>query len=469
MKIVAQVRFRFLFLATSLILGIGHVFAQQTAPASADSTSADKNLLRYGKFSGHARVYAMATNNRDNLTDYFGIAAGAGLGYRSPTFLGFDAGFSGFMIFNLASSDFSVRDSATGSPNRYEIGLFDIENPKSDDNLDRTEELFLRWRKGETFSILYGRFLPKTPLINPQDGRMSPTFAQGLWIEAGPKEKWRVQAGWLNGFSPRSTVRWYSTAESIGVYPSGLNPDGSKSDYKGNLATQGVFIGAVEGRIGKYLRGQVWNYFTENIFNTVWAELSAEYQLPLGITAYSGVQAMRQDALADGGNADPAKAYFEKNGRTEMFGFRLGARTETRNINVNYTRITTSGRYLLPREWGRDPFYTFLPRERNEGLGDVHAFSLNAEATENNWRFAIGAGYYDLPDALDARLNKYALPSYMQTNLMVRHRFHKTLEGLEGMFLVVHKFGVGETYGKPGLEFNKVDMTLVNLVFDYYF
>jgi len=469
MKKMARVWLRILLLIVAIQPIGGKIFAQQATPFAGDSTANSKNLLRFGKFSGHARVYAMGTNNRDDLTDYFGVAAGAGLGYRSPSFLGFDAGFSGFMIFNLASSDFSVRDSVTGSPNRYEIGLFDIENPKNDDNLDRTEELFIRWRKGEVFSILYGRFLPRSPMINPQDGRMSPTFAQGLWLEAGPKEKWRVQAGWLNGFSPRSTVHWYSTAESIGVYPSGLNPDGTKSDYKGNIETQGVFIGAVEGRLGKYLRGQVWNYFTENISNTVWAEMTAEYALPLGITVYSGLQAMRQDALADGGNADQSKTYFEKNGHSEMFGVRLGARTETRNIHVNYTRITSSGRYLMPREWGRDPFYTFLMRERNEGLGDVHAFSLHAEATQKNWRFAVGAGYYDLPDALDARLNKYALPSYVQANVMVRYRFHNMLEGLEGMFLVVHKFGVGETYGKPGLEFNKVDMTLVNLVFDYYF
>jgi hypothetical protein len=27
----------------------------------------------------------------------------------------------------------------------------------------------------------------------------------------------------------------------------------------------------------------------------------------------------------------------------------------------------------MPREWGRDPFYTFMPRERNEGYGDVNA------------------------------------------------------------------------------------------------
>jgi ribonucleoside-diphosphate reductase alpha chain len=33
----------------------------------------------------------------------------------------------------------------------------------------------------------------------------------------------------------------------------------------------------------------------------------------------------------------------------------------------------------MPREWGRDPFYTFLMGERNEGLGDVYAFALKSK------------------------------------------------------------------------------------------
>lgn len=308
MKIVAQVRFRFLFLATSLILGIGHAFAQQTAPASADSTSANKNLLRYGKFSGHARVYAMGTNNRDNLTDYFGIAAGAGLGYRSPQHsLGFDAGFSGFMIFNLASSDFSVRDSATGSPNRYEIGLFDIENPKSDDNLDRTEEPVPPLAKRRNVQHFVRTVFAENAAHQPTGRPHESDFCARTMDRSRAKEKWRVQAGWLDGFSPRSTVRWYSTAESIGVSSSGLNPDGSRSDSKATLPPKAYSSALWKDAWASTCVGKC-KIFTENIFNTVWAELSAEYQLPLGITAYSGVQAMRQDALADGGNADPAKS-----------------------------------------------------------------------------------------------------------------------------------------------------------------
>ena len=51
----------------------------------------------------------------------------------------------------------------------------------------------------------------------------------------------------------------------------------------------------------------------------------------------------------------------------------MGWKNNRWETTLNYNRITTHGRYLMPREWGRDPFFTFFPRERNEGLGDVHA------------------------------------------------------------------------------------------------
>ena len=60
---------------------------------------------------------------------------------------------------------------------------------------------------------------------------MRPTEVQGLWMQHKNKDnKW--YAGWLNRFSPRGTVAWYKTGESIGIYSVGVNVDGTKSGYK---------------------------------------------------------------------------------------------------------------------------------------------------------------------------------------------------------------------------------------------
>jgi hypothetical protein len=82
---------------------------------------------------------------------------------------------------------------------------------------------------------------------------------------------------------------------------------------------------------------------------------------------------------------------------------------------------------------------------------------------------SLAAGYYDLPDVKNSRLNKYGLPSYTQLNADLRYAFAGTLKGLEAQLLVVSKFNNGETYDDSRYQFNKVDMMLYNFVLNYHF
>jgi hypothetical protein len=125
----------------------------------------------------------------------------------------------------------------------------------------------------------------------------------------------------------------------------------------------------------------------------------------------------------------------------------------------------------MPREWGREPFFTFLPRERNEGFGDVHALmgKLNYNMPKIRIKTAFGAGYYNLPDVKNYRLNKYGLPSYIQANADVRYAFNKALTGLEAQLLLVGKIKNGETYNNKRFEFNKVNMMQYSFVLNYHF
>ena len=180
---------------------------------------------------------------------------------------------------------------------------------------------------------------------------------------------------------------------------------------------------------------------------------------------------IRQDAVADGGNADPAKAYFSKSGHSQTFGALVGWQGSRWSGSMNYNRITSAGRYLMPREWGRDPFFTFLPRERNEGLGDVHAFVLKTGYKIPKIRLKAEAaiGYYDLPSVTNYRLNKYGMPSYGQLNLDLRYEFSGFLKGLDTQLLFVHKTKTGNSFGNDRYVINKVDMSVWNLVVNYHF
>ncbi|MFZ1261643.1 MAG: OprD family outer membrane porin, partial [Chitinophagaceae bacterium] len=204
----------------------------------ADSTSL-LSAFKRGHVSGHFRYYFMATQNKGDLTDYYANAVGGGIRFETAKFKNFQLGVSGFFVFNVGSSDLAIPDTKTNQLNRYEIGLFDIEDPTNKKDIDRLEELFIKYHiKNST--ITFGKQLLNTPFINLQDGRMRPTEVEGLWAEINGIKKVQLQAGYLYGISPRSTVKWFKVDESIGLYPAGVNENGTKSGYAGNLNSKGI-------------------------------------------------------------------------------------------------------------------------------------------------------------------------------------------------------------------------------------
>jgi len=437
--------------------------------ADSDSTSI-LSAFRKGTFSGHFRYYFMATNNHPGLTDYHANAVGGGIKFESGKFKNFQIGVSGFFVFNIGSSNLAVPDTKTGQMNRYEIGLFDIEDPLNKKDIDRLEELYIKYsfRKNQ---IIAGKQLINTPFINLQDGRMRPTEAEGIWADIRSIKKIKLQGGFLYNISPRSTVKWYRVDESIGIYPSGVTVNGTKSTYAGNLHSKGILLAGITWQANSKLSISGWNQFTENIFNS--ALLQADYNHPLKNKSvlFASAQLIRQDAVGNGGNNDPAKAYILPNAKAMTMGARIGWKNEQWETSLNYNRITAHGRYLMPREWGRDPFFTFLPRERNEGFGDATAIMLKTgyKIPKARLSSSISMGYYHLPEVSNYRLNKYGLPSYHQLNIDTRYQFKGLLKGLETQLLFVYKGKSGNSYGNDKYVINKVDMSLWNILFNYQF
>jgi hypothetical protein len=426
--------------------------------------------FKNGQMDGHFRYYFMATDNADGLTDYYANAVGGGLRYETGLFHGFKFRVSGFYIFNVGSSDLTVRDPLTGRPNRYEIGLFDVEDPANTHDIDRLEELLVEYHFGDNM-VKFGRMLINTPFINLQDGRMRPTEVAGFWFYSEEVPNLELQGGWIYAMSPRGTVRWVSTAETLGIYPKGTDIFGNPSMYRGNIESQGVFVVGSLWKATPKLDIKLWNYYFENVFNTALLQSNYRFDLSPKRQLTASAQFTRQDAVNNGGNSNPELAYIEKGSKSIVYGFRLKYNTGDLEFSGNYNRITAHSRFLMPREWGREPFFTFLPRERNEGAGDVKAFM--AKALYHNLKsgvdFSIGYGYYHMPDVLNFRLNKYGLPSYTQLNLDLKYHFSGAFEGLDLHLLVASKFNQGDIHGDPAFLFNKVDMTVYNAVFNFHF
>lgn len=434
-----------------------------------DSTSL-LSAFKRGHASGHLHYFFMATQNKGGLTDYYANALGGGIKFETARFKNFQLGVSGFFVFNIGSSNLAVPDTRTNQFNRYEIGLFDIEDANNKKDIDRLEELYIKYHFKNS-SVTFGKQLLNTPFINLQDGRMRPSEVEGIWAEINQLKKLKIELGYLYGMSPRSTVKWYKVGESIGIYPVGVNEGGTKSGYAGNLESNGVILGGVNYQHSKDLKLIFWNQLTTNIFNSTLLQADYEYSLPNKSKLIAGGQLIRQDAVNDGGNADAAKSYLKKGAKSYSFGGKFGWKNNRWETSLNYNRITKHGRYLMPREWGRDPFFTFLPRERNEGLGDVHAIvgKINYKIPKARIVSSIGLGHFQLPEVTNFAMNKYGMPSYNQLNVDVRYKFSGIFKGFETQLLYVYKGKTGNSNNNDKYVINKVDMNLWNLVFNYQF
>lgn len=421
-----------------------------------------------GRFQGHFRTFFMATDNARQLSDYHALAAGGDLGFQSAPFHGFSMGIGGMFNFNLLSSDLRAKDSLTGATNRYEVGLFDVENPDNRKDLDRLESFWLRFERAR-LRLTLGRQGVQTPFINHQDGRMRPTMVSGLWTETTLSKNTKMEGGWLWGISPRSTVRWYGVGASVGLYPRGLNPDGSVSGYPEHLESKGIGLIGVKQSFGKHLKTQYWDQYVENIFNTVFLQADYTYPLSKGHRLLLGCQLVRQDALAQGGNQSADKAYFEAGGKSQAISTQIGWQKKHWQVLTAYTRITKDGRFLTPREWGREQFYTFMARERMEGSGDVHAVtgSIDWHNQLKNLQIGLKYGHFYLPDVHNAPMNKYAFPAFRQFNFDARYTFGGAFKGLRAQMLYVWKGRIGNTYGNDRYVINRVDMAQVNVILNY--
>jgi hypothetical protein len=433
-----------------------------------DSTSL-LAAFRDGRASGHFRSYWMNTDNRLSLSDYYALAVGGGLRYETAPFYGFQFAVSGFYIFDVVSSDFTKTDPITGAISRYELALFDLTNPKNHHDLDRLEELYLKYRY-RWVQIRLGKQLLNTPFVNLQDGRMRPTGVNGLWMQVDNGKRWKIEGGLIHKVSPRSTVHWYNIGKSIGLYPTGVDVHGNKSGYAGHLNSRVMSLAGLECKPLSSLTLRAWHHWVQGIYHASLMEAHYHHSVDEHREWYSGIQSIGQ--FSDGGgHEESTKQYMPADARSYTAGFQSGIRSERWDISVNYNRIFGPDRYLQPREWGREPFFTFMPRERNEGMGDAEAIVLKGDyrLRGNGFHPGLAVGYFRLPDIADAHLNKYGLPSYVHVNLDLRYHFHGFFEGLDAQLLLVGKWNATGEAIPDANAINKVDMWMANAIMNYHF
>jgi hypothetical protein len=441
---------------------------------NAGGDSSNKKMgffLKKGEFHVHIRSNFMQTLNQGHLLDYHTLALGAGLGYISPQWKGLQIGFSGFFVFQIYEHNLTRPDPTTGAGNRYEITLYDMNNPQNKSDLDRLEDLYITYRR-KGFALKLGRQKINTPLLNEQDNRMRPNIFSGALMEYRLKN-WDFLAAFFNQAALRGTLEWYTIEESFGVYPFGRNPLGGAESYKHHIHTKGIgLLGCKRKKETRNYQWKIegWNYWVQNVFNTTFLQTDLKIK-NTDTSPFFGIQGFYQTALGQGGNPEPTKAYMLPGERTWALGARAGINLGKHSFSLNFLRIGENGRFLFPREWGREIFYASLPRERFEGNADLNALTLKYNITFpiKGLSGEMGVSQANPPAVNDFKRNKYGLPAYYHFLGQLRYKFAGYLEGLNLRLLIANKTSQKTKEVSESFRINRVDLWHINFIVDYFF
>jgi len=409
----------------------------------------------------HFRMFWMSTSYSGDFKDDYALGTSLNLGAKITYAenLQFRVGYRVFG--NIWSSDLTALDPVSHNGNRYEVGLFDLLN-QEDRFFGKLENLSLTYSK-TNWGISAGRMAINTDWINGQDGRLSPTGIEGANVWFSTKDKWKISAWGIGAMSVRGTSEWLSVGESIGVFPVGRDLNGEGSQYAGNTESDWIGIAEVE-KVWNGLSIHFSNTLVQNISTTLWAKAEKKWRNEQsGITWLWGVQAGFQSGLGDGGNEVQTFQYKNPEDRNWVVSSRFGFKKAAWNLHLNYTKTGGEGIWLSPREWGKGAWYTFIPRERNEGFSLLDAVTAFAEYTIPNTDLKAFAhvGFHWLPPLNAPSENKYNMPSYRQINFGMKYS-PKAISKLDFQLLVMNKEAIGNQNLKPGQEYNKVGMFHVN-------
>ena len=452
MKFISQI----LITTTFFFLGSQNAYSVMSEPQK--DTSECKRLVQIfqkGHFSGQVRNFTMATLNQGLLHDYYANAAGATIHYQIHPFKGFSVGISGLFVYRIFSNDLTDTDHIVGRMSKFERQLFDLENTSNYDNMDRLEAFYLNY-DFKMWNVVLGKMQMQSPMVHPHDGRMKPKVFSGIRINHETK-KLKTTFSWFTKSSPRSVTHWYSIQDAIGLYDNGFLENGSDADYHHKIQSAGLGILGLEYDVAKNFKLTFWNYNLDNINNTSIGKV--DYTKDSSF--FAGIMYLYQTPLGNGGANQIEHRFYQINEETNAVSARVGYHFNLFDLETSFTKVFESGKYLFPREFGVDPFYTFIPRSQIEGYGD--AFSTRISLVRKKGRFSSQMDWQTMMVKKDLKFNKYDIPSYQQFNLDMTYKFANMLEGLEVKFLYIYRVALEKEISDEQV-FNNLNFHQFNLI-----
>lgn len=414
----------------------------------------------------HFRTFWMNTSYKERVfkEDY-----ALGMSFNLGTILSYQKNWKlhlGYRSFaNVASSDIWLPDPLTGQANRYELGLFDLLNTK-DRFFGKLETFSLEYARSR-FGMKAGRMAINSDWINGQDGRLSPTAVEGFTIWIAPDSNWKVSFWAIGRMSIRGSSEWLSVGNTVGIYPVGRSVSGKPAQYFGNTDSNWLGILEIDRKLGKEVKLHFSNTTANNLFSTYWLSLEKNKKIKSSIWTF-GFQTGFQHGNGNGGNSVPELRYKQPGDKNYALSGRLGWKNSKWITHLNYTHVGGKGRWLSPREWGKDAWYTFIPRERNEGFESVQAVVVYAEYGFQKIPLSVYGhlGFHQVSDLSDAASNKYNFPSYRQLNVGIKYK-PKGVKNLDFHLIGVSKTPLGLAKLTPVQVYNKVSLMHFNAILNW--
>jgi len=421
-----------------------------------------KEVFTQGHVEGHIRNFFMSTFNEGDLKDYYTNAIGGAIAFKTEEYKGFELGVKGIFTYKGFSSDLNEPDETTGRVSKWEHELYDITDLENFNDLDRLEELYIKYyfKKGY---FAYGKLaIEETLLLNESDGRMKPFAFKGFWLNLN-KNKHVFNISWLDRVSPRSTVEWYDFNEAIGLVYNGYQPNGELANYHEKTNSKGLISLQYETEFDN-LDVRANHYYLHHIFSTSLLELDFCMN-----NWFFGLQYAVQFPDGFQNNLLYQERYIQPNENGQVLSSKIGHKSEHWYLGISYTKSFDTGRFLFPRELGRDHFFTSISRSRLEGFGDANVFTLSGDYDFNIDRFQVAIEFTEVfgPETDNFKFNKYNLDEYYQINTRIHYELEGFFECLN--FDLLYVFKENKNTDDAVNIFNRSNFHQINFVTNYIF
>ena len=443
---------RRLFFLLITFLSFNHLRAQDSEETPEKFQASAEIVTRY-----------MRTLNRGDLKDFAVMITYLKSEYTWQFNDWLKFGLQGNAIFNYGTNGIKP-DGITGSGPIYEGNLWNRRLMRGSLELTLSQAYV-----GFTFGkheITVGNFLRNTPMINAEPWPF-PNAMQGLWYQYTSDKGNIFQFGSVFRISPRISADFFNIGNSLAQAGVGVDQTGNTAQYRGNVESDVILIAGAELQVTDNLRVDVWNFYVENVMNT----LFVEPHITIGDGSWQArAMLIYQNRLNNGGNDVTQLAYtFDESGM--YLGARVDKNWGNSNLELAFSRITDRGRLLLPREWGAEPFYTFQRRTRIEGNADVTAVMVkwqrNWDKERAKYRFFTSFVQNWMPDAFDAPRNKRRLPSHLHLSASFKYEPKGTLAGFSAELYTAYRFLDGPINGDLSALINRADFGHFDFILSY--